>query len=288
MQTVDGLEEIVARLVERMEGRHYGKYRGLVTDNQDPNNLGRVKAKVPRLLGDVELGWALPCLPYGGTTEEGFFAIPDTGAGVWIEFEAGDLAYPVWSGSWWGDSEVPESATPDQKVFKTASGHKVVFDDNANSIVLTDSNANTVTIDSSGVKVEDDNSNVVTLDSAGVKVEDTNGNTMTMDSNGVKVEDANSNTATMDSSGIKLQDSSSNSVTMSSTGITLKGSTINIGDPATDNLVAYSVLDAQLQTFAAMVAAHTHVGNLGAPTGPPVPPPQLVTTPAKSHHKLEI
>ena len=288
MQTMERLEEIVARLVERVEGRHYGKYRGFVTDNQDPNNLGRIKAKVPRLLGDVELGWALPCLPYGGIAEEGLFAIPDQNAGVWIEFEGGDLAYPVWTGSWWGDSEVPESATPDQKVFKTTSGHKVVFDDNANNIVLTDSNGNTITIDSNGVKVEDDNSNVVTMDSAGVKVEDTNGNKLTMDSSGIKAEDSNSNTVTMDSSGIKLQDSSSNSVTMASAGVTVKGSTINVGDPATDNLVAFSVLDAQLQTFASLVAAHMHTGNLGAPTSPPMAPITLVITPAKSHHKLEL
>jgi uncharacterized protein involved in type VI secretion and phage assembly len=288
MRAMEGLDEIVARLVERVEGRHYGKYRGLVTDNQDPDTLGRLKAKVPRLLADVELGWALPCLPYGGASEEGFFAIPDVGASVWIEFEGGDLAYPIWSGTWWGDGEIPESATPDQKVLKTTSGHKIVFDDSANSIVVTDSNANTVTLDSNGIKVEDDNSNVVTMDSAGVKVEDANGNKVTMDSSGVKVEDSNSNTVTLDSSGIKLQDSSSNSVTMASAGVTIKGSSISIGDPATDNLVAYSMLDSQLQTFVSMVAAHMHVGNLGAPTGPPVPPPTLVLTPAKSHHKLEI
>lgn len=285
---MEDLEEIVARLVERVEGRHYGKYRGVVTDNQDPNNLGRIKAKVARLTRDVELGWALPCLPYGGASEEGFFAIPDVNAGVWIEFEGGDLRFPVWTGSWWGDGEVPESATPDQKVFKTASGHKVVFDDNANSIVVTDSNGNVATLDSNGVKVEDDNSNVVTMDSAGVKVEDTNGNTVTMDSSGVKVEDSNSNTVTMDSSGIKLEDSNSNSVTMASAGVTVKGSSISVGDPATDNLVAFSVLDSQLQTFVALVSAHMHVGNLGAPTSPPVAPITLVITPAKSHHKLEL
>ncbi len=254
MPATDTLQELVERLVERVEGRYYGKYRGLVTDNQDRDSLGRVKAKVPRLLADVELGWALPCAPYGGSSDQGLFNIPDTGASVWIEFEGGDLAYPIWCGTWWGDGEVPESATPDQKVFKTSSGHKVVFDDQAGSVVLTDSNSNVMTLDSNGMKFADSNSNTVTMDSSGIKLEDANGNTFTMDSSG----------------------------------ITLKGSTINIGDPATDNLVAYTMLNTALTQFATMVQSHMHVGNLGAPTGPPVPPPMLTLDPAKSHHGLEL
>ena len=87
------IDELLARLVQRVEGRYFGKYRGQVTNNSDPDNLGRVKAKVPRILGDKEeTGWALPAFIYGGQKEQGLFAVPDIGAGVWIEFEGGDLA----------------------------------------------------------------------------------------------------------------------------------------------------------------------------------------------------
>ena len=75
---------------------------------------------------------------------------------------------------------------------------------------------------------------------------------------------------------------------MSSSGITVKGSVINLGDPAGDSLVAYTMLDTALKQFAAMVQSHTHVGNLGAPTGPPVPPPTLTIDSSRSHHKLEL
>ena len=79
-----------------MEG-FYGKYRGIVTDNGDPSDLGRLKARVPELLGREETGWALPCAPYAGDGS-GLYALPEPGTGVWIEFEAGDLSRPIWSG----------------------------------------------------------------------------------------------------------------------------------------------------------------------------------------------
>ena len=50
-----------------IERRFYGKYRGIVVDNQDPSKLGRLKLRVPSVLGkDVVTGWATPCVPYGG------------------------------------------------------------------------------------------------------------------------------------------------------------------------------------------------------------------------------
>src|SRR5438105_7908553 len=150
-------EHILGRLIERVEGRYYGKYRGQVTDNNDPDSLGRIKAKVPRLLGDEETGWALPAFIYGGASEQGLFAVPDVGAGVWIEFEGGDLSYPIWSGTWYTSGAVPESAPPSKKVLKTASGHKIVFDDDGNSLEITDSNGNSIKMDSAGIEIADSN-----------------------------------------------------------------------------------------------------------------------------------
>jgi uncharacterized protein involved in type VI secretion and phage assembly len=252
--TADRIDELLARLVDRVEGRYYGKYRGLVTDNNDPDGLGRLRARVPRVLGDVDTGWALPCVPYGGAPEQGLFAMPDNGAAVWIEFEGGDLCYPIWTGSWWGTDERPEAATPAQKVLKTASGHKLVLDDDAGSVTLTDANGNVVTLDGGGAKLEDANGNAVRMDSSGITLEDKNGNALSMGSSGV----------------------------------TIKAATVSIGDPATDNLVAFNMLQAQLTQFATMVQTHTHVGNLGAPTSPPVPPPVLALAPAMSHHKVQL
>ena len=45
---------------------YFGKYRGIVTDNDDPNRLGRLRVRVQDVLGDQESGWALPAVPYAG------------------------------------------------------------------------------------------------------------------------------------------------------------------------------------------------------------------------------
>ena len=90
--------------------RYYGKYRGTVVDNIDPVQLGRVMASVPAIPGAV-LGWAMPCTPFpvAGTTP---LTIPPIDSGVWIEFEAGDVNYPVWSGCFWSAGQTPLLQNP--------------------------------------------------------------------------------------------------------------------------------------------------------------------------------
>jgi hypothetical protein len=123
--------------------RFYGKYRGLVTINVDPQNRGRLKAMVPEVLGAVPSSWALPCAPYAGTTS-GFFAIPPIGAGVWIEFEAGDVSRPIWSGAWWGSGELPldekgsQAQAPTTKILRTELGLMLVLDDAKQTITVSD------------------------------------------------------------------------------------------------------------------------------------------------------
>lgn len=82
------LERIVADLVQKIEHRFYGKYRGFVVDNDDKKHLGRLTLRVPSVLGNnVVTGWATPCVPYGGVADQGFLFIPEKDAGVWVEFE---------------------------------------------------------------------------------------------------------------------------------------------------------------------------------------------------------
>jgi uncharacterized protein involved in type VI secretion and phage assembly len=138
----------------------YGKFRGVVTDNQDPLMTFRVKARVPDVFGEDESGWAMPCAPFGGS-QTGFFALPVVGAGVWIEFEHGDPDYPIYTGTWWGSvAEIPTVllAPPYKKVMiQTEGGHSITLDDTPGigGITLQTSGGQKIVLNSLGIQIDD-------------------------------------------------------------------------------------------------------------------------------------
>lgn len=100
-----------------------GKYRGKVTTSQDPLHQGRIQVQVPAVYGEERNSWAMPCSPYAGE-DIGLFMVPPVGTNVWVEFEGGDPDYPIWSGCFWGDKELPQAAKVEEphkmQVFRTA------------------------------------------------------------------------------------------------------------------------------------------------------------------------
>ena len=91
-------------------GRFYGKYRGMVLNNIDPMQMGRLQVQVPDVTGLAPASWAMPCAPVAGL-QNGLFALPAIGSGVWVEFEQGSVDYPIWVGCFWGSgAEVPALA----------------------------------------------------------------------------------------------------------------------------------------------------------------------------------
>ncbi len=167
------VKESTVRLLERMTDRFYGKYRGIVTDNQDPQNLGRIKANIPEVLEDVESGWALPCVPYAGNGI-GIYTVPPSGSGVWIEFEAGDVSLPIWSGCWWADNELPDQATPDIKIIKTASGHTITLDDTSGDekVEILEKNGAKIVMDQQGIELSK-GSQKIKISQSSVTINDT-------------------------------------------------------------------------------------------------------------------
>lgn len=158
--------------------RFYGKYEGVVTNVDDPKDIGRLRARVPAVLGaELESGWALPCVPFGGGKERGMLFLPDVGDTVWIEFAGGDVSRPIWVGTFWGAPDStggaddlgsatgPETPTADGKpagpklsVLKTASGHSLVLDDEGEVVLLANGNGKTQ------IEFGQDGSVVVTAD----------------------------------------------------------------------------------------------------------------------------
>jgi uncharacterized protein involved in type VI secretion and phage assembly len=155
--------------------RFYGKHRGVVTDTADPEGLGRVRALVADVL-EGESGWALPSLPFAGVGA-GFFAVPPTGANVWIEFESGDTEFPIWSGGYWpeaGSVPVP-GPTPDQKVvIRTTAGHSITLDGTPgeSSLTLATATGARITLSDSGVEITNGVGASVRLEGPTVSVND--------------------------------------------------------------------------------------------------------------------
>jgi uncharacterized protein involved in type VI secretion and phage assembly len=94
----------------RQGKKYYGKYRGVVVNNIDPMMMGRLQVQVPDVTGLIPGTWAMPCVPVAGI-QNGMYALPIFGSGVWIEFEQGDPDHPIWVGCFWGSGvEVPALA----------------------------------------------------------------------------------------------------------------------------------------------------------------------------------
>lgn len=90
--------------------RYFGKYRGMVINNVDPMQMGRLMVQVPDISGLIPSTWAMPCFPVTGK-QMGLWVLPIIGSGVWVEFEQGDPDYPIWVGCFPGSAaDVPALA----------------------------------------------------------------------------------------------------------------------------------------------------------------------------------
>ena len=129
------MEQMVERLIERVGSSYFGKYRGIVTDVDDPNNQLRIRATVPAVLGEHACGWALPAVPFAGDGH-GMAMLPEVGSGVWIEFEAGRLDNPIWSAAWWASGQRPDPQGAGVRIIVSEKGHKLILDDEADELKL--------------------------------------------------------------------------------------------------------------------------------------------------------
>ncbi|HEX3034036.1 MAG TPA: phage baseplate assembly protein V [Thermodesulfobacteriota bacterium] len=109
-----------------------GVTAGIVTNNQDPDGLGRVKIKFPWLSDNNESDWVkIATLMAGG--ERGSFFLPEVGEEVLVAFEHGDINHPYVIGALWnGQAKPPETNSDGQnniRKIKSRSGHEIIFND---------------------------------------------------------------------------------------------------------------------------------------------------------------
>lgn len=166
--TDPGMERLLVEVEQYMRTRYFGKYRGLVRQVDDPDNLGRIVAEVSEVYGDMDSPWALPSTPFAGDNH-GLVLLPEVGDGVWIEFEAGDISRPVWSGCWWAREELPAPGDAAVRALVTSGGHKFILDDDAGKLQLLHSGGAELTMTDSDITLKIGSSQIV-LSASGVSV----------------------------------------------------------------------------------------------------------------------
>ena len=126
-------EDLLVRLEAHQRTRLYGKYRGVVTDVSDPEEMLRIRAIVPAVFAQEPSPWAMPALAFAGA-QHGLVLLPEVDDGVWIEFEAGDPTLPIYSGCWFAKDQLPSPKGEKVRLLATSAGHQIVVDEDADEI----------------------------------------------------------------------------------------------------------------------------------------------------------
>ena len=197
-------------------GRIQGVVVGIVTNNQDPDGLGRVKVKFPWLSDVDESTWARIAAPMAGD-QRGVYFLPEVEDEVLVAFEHGDVRFPYVLGALWNGKDAPPASNDDGKnnvrIIKSRSGHviKLNDEDGKETIEIVDkSEKNSILIDTAS------NSIAVTSDKD-ITLSASNG-TIKLDAQKIEI---NSSGPT------KIAAGSTASVEASAT-LTVKGATVNI------------------------------------------------------------
>lgn len=146
---------IFARLLaEQAPALMTGLVIALVTDNDDPQKMGRVKVKYPWLSDEHASDWIRVASP-GGGNRRGIEFLPEINDEVLVGFEMGDIHYPyVLGGLWNGKDAIPEVVTQGgqvvKRIIKSRSGHTITLDDSEGKerVLIEDKSGNTIEMNS--------------------------------------------------------------------------------------------------------------------------------------------
>jgi uncharacterized protein involved in type VI secretion and phage assembly len=201
---------------ESRQGRIIGVVVGVVTNNQDPDSLGRVKVKFPWLSDVDESSWARVAAPMAGK-DRGVYFLPEVDDEVLVAFEHGDVRFPYVVGALWNGKDAPPDTNSDGKnnlrIIKSRSGHVIKLND--------EDGKETIEI------VDKSEKNSIVIDTAKNSITITSGKDITLSATDGTIKLDAKNIEIKGSSGAKVTSASAMNVEASGT-MTIKGSTVNI------------------------------------------------------------
>jgi uncharacterized protein involved in type VI secretion and phage assembly len=151
----------------------------IVTDNEDPEGMGRVRVTYPWRDADDESHWARIATPMAGGGMGAYF-LPEVDDEVLVAFENGDIHYPYVVGSLWNGTDTPPADNADGKndvrLIRSRSGHEIVLNDSDTEgrVEITTAGGHTIVLDDSSgsetVEIADAGGNAITLDKQGLSI----------------------------------------------------------------------------------------------------------------------
>jgi uncharacterized protein involved in type VI secretion and phage assembly len=174
MSLVDLLKDVGAG---SSGGKIEGVMVGVVTNNKDPDGLGRVRVRFPVRESNDESYWARIATLMGGKARGTVF-FPEVGDEVLVAFDHGNSDYPYVIGGLWNGEDKPPETNSDGKnnirKIRSRSGHEILFNDDAETkqekLVIQTKAGHIITLDDSSgkekIEVKDKTgSNSITIDS---------------------------------------------------------------------------------------------------------------------------
>jgi phage baseplate assembly protein V len=181
--STDGLSALLTPLARN--DRFYGVVVGVVTNNQDPENMHRVKVRFPWLSNEVESNWARVAAPMSGN-DRGTYFLPEVGDEVLVAFEHGQVDHPFVLGSLWNGKDTPPESNANgennHRTIKSRSGHVLRFNDksgNETIEIIDKTGSNKIVIDSANNSITIEAKSDITIKSATGK--------LTMQANGIEM-----------------------------------------------------------------------------------------------------
>ena len=217
---------------------------GEVVDITDPLKIGRVKVKVYGKFDQIptaDIPWAYPGNNFTGSsaTGGGFFSVPKLNSIVSVKFDQGNLYHPEYFFTQKISDEVKAEI---ENSYENA--HIIIYDtitDGKLKIFFTQEKGLMLDYKETQINIKNDKSILIKTASGDSKVE------------------------ILDDGKMNITQKSDITIKTDTNVIIDHAKTIELGKGAVEKLVLGD-------SFMALYNSHTHIGNLGAPTSPPIVP----------------